>query len=1705
MALDLIGIENVEFYSGHYLDAVLEGDLKLVFDSWRQEHDEKGARLPWDSLNSLADSYFKMVAAAEGERDEVERWQVVRDFHAHLIAALGYERRPADEVLDGNVVCPVLLSLQRSGNPFLWIVEAPFAAESDDDPMAATPLREQLQDDEESVELPRGEADSVASWSEIFGKRLFQLDHAPRWVIFLAGREVVLVERNKWPQGRLLRFDLGELFSRRQGKALRAMAGLLHRDVLAPETGLCLHDTLDESSHKHAFAVSGDLKHGVRRAVELLANEAVYYRREVQRLGVFNEDELAPKLTSECLTYLYRLLFLFYVEARGGELGVVPMKSDAYRQGYSLETLRDLELVPLATEQSRNGYFLQDSLRTLFRILNDGFPEDAGQSRMLAIDDLHHDTFEIAALNSPLFDDTRLEILKGVRFRNQVVQEVLQLLSLSAEKKSKKRGRISYAQLGINQLGAVYEGLLSYTGFFAAEDLYEVASEKDCKALSGKPAAEREALKTYFVPASKIGDYKDTEIVKDENGKKVVHPKGAFIFRLSGRNREKSASYYTPEVLTRCLVKYALKELLWEEAGEGEKPKRKKTADEILALTICEPAMGSSAFLIEAVDQLADAYLEARQEERGEQIAPEQYQYEKRRVKARLATNNCYGVDLNPTAVELAKVSLWLATMYEGEKCPWFGLRLATGNSLVGARREVFKTADVTRKGTKKNPNWLGLAPEKVPLYHGPDGPPIDEHWMPPSRPKGTIYHFLLPAEGMAAFNKDKVIKEIAPESVKHIKQWRKEFCAKFGKTDAERLERLSDAVDRLFAQVVRERVLATSETSDRIPVWGEEVGEEKQGRLLVRDQERVQAALESNSSAFRRLELVMDAWCALWFWPIDRAYLLPDRASWIAQLELILVGDVTNEVLWEQTEMFPDLTRKLQAELPLRKKVAGAVDVSVSTEEEEQTSSGRLRRLREIADSLRERRAGYAEECGVADVVAILGADEALGTAREVAGRLRFHHWDLRFAEVLASRGGFDLSLGNPPWVKLQWQEGGVLSDYEPLLEIRSVSASEIAKRRAEQLADDVALHAYLAEFVEMDGVQNYLNSHQNYPLLKRVQTNSYKCFLTRGWNIGSGEGVLAYLHPEGVYDDPKGGVLRRALYPRLGHHYQFINEGHLFAEVHNLTKYSMNVYRSVRADPVFQHMSNLFHPRTIDASWEHDGRGPVPGIKDEADEFDATGHRNRLIAVRREQLALFASLYDKPKTPALEARLPVVHSREIVRVLGRFADQPRKLGDIKDQCFTTVMFDETYAQRDGTIRRETRYPKDVSEWILQGPHFYVGNPFNKTPNEGCSSNRDYTSIDLTAIPDDYLPRTNYVPACEPAEYARRIPKWKGRPVTEFYRHVHREMVGPTAERTLISSVAPPGCAHINTVFGVAFATCSTLLFFSGLLTSIPIDFFIRSTGKGHVNDSLIARVPFPESREFEGAILRRALSLYCLTETYRDLWDAQVEVAPSRLTVVDPRADWRHQAESLWSRNSAVRNDLTRRQVLLELDVLSSLALGLSIEELVAIYRVQFPIVQQYERERLHDQHGRIVPIHKTASGNPAVNLVEVASILKEQVGFDAHAEYYPDESSTLELMRQKVRLGKREADVLGVPERCTMADLLAETEVCWSDEDHPEGRPVRLMGLRYTDPGLEPRMERVYPTPWTRCDREADYRQAWAEFERRLGKKMPGGTPL
>ena len=337
-------------------------------------------------------------------------------------------------------------------------------------------------------EAPPPEALLRETWDEVVTRRVFGQDHPPRWVLVFSFSRVLLIERGKWTHNRLLRFDLDEILGRRDDATLKAAAALLHRDCLLPPDGRSLLDSLDENSHKHAFAVSEDLKYALRESIELIGNEAVRYLREVLKDKVYDrpDDALAGRLGLECLRYMYRLLFLFYIEARP-DLGYAPMDSETYLKGYSLEHLRDLEMVRLTTDESLDGYYLHHAVQTLFGLIRDGFDgtQRGGAPDLLAAGPgarLHHG-FRIRALDSALFRAGSTPLLDRVKLRNRVLQRVVRLMSLTRPAKGRRgrRGRISYAQLGINQLGAVYEALLSYRGFFAEEDLYEVKKAGDLR------------------------------------------------------------------------------------------------------------------------------------------------------------------------------------------------------------------------------------------------------------------------------------------------------------------------------------------------------------------------------------------------------------------------------------------------------------------------------------------------------------------------------------------------------------------------------------------------------------------------------------------------------------------------------------------------------------------------------------------------------------------------------------------------------------------------------------------------------------------------------------------------------------------------------------------------------------------------------------------------------------------------------------------------------------------------------------------------------------------------------------------------------------------------------------------------------------------------------------------------------------------------
>lgn len=872
MALPGIANEN-EFYSAHYLDAILTEDLKQVSKRWQAaatlkdgdgdgDEDSTAGKSPDRALGSLRKDYFSLQDRM-ARADDDEKLALQREFFQTLLPILGYTWQPQVKALDDETLIPIVAEVARSnGLPQLWVLEGFNPTGEPTDVLSLPALDPQVLQERWDLGttdpllggVPVGRGGSASAKDkptpspsqegkddttlEDLLDPIFALENPPRWVILISIDQIVLIDRHKWAASRLLRFDLQELLNERDPSALLAAATLLHREHTCPTEGSSLLDDLDENSHRHAYSVSEDLKFALRQAIELLGNEVIYYRKEVAKKRVYStadqkaegEREIDPnQLKVECLRWVYRLLFVFYIEARP-ELGYIPLGSDVYREGYSLEALRDLEQTEFVTQVDENGTFIDRSIRRLFTLLWEGYPiqKEVQREFDLANPSTHppihsegplHNTFRLPALKSHLFDPARTPMLNQVKFRNSVLRQVLELMSLSRPGKG-RRGRISYAQLGVNQLGEVYEGLLSLSAFLAEEDLYEVKPAGD--------ADDRSELEVgYFVPKSRLEEFKPEEFVKDPvTGQKPrLHPRGKFLFRLAGRDRTKSASYYTPKSLTECLVKYALKELL-----------KDKTADEILTLTVCEPAMGSAAFLNEVIDQLAAAYLERKQEELGERIPHDRITLETQKVKMRLADRNVYGIDKNPIAMELAEVSLWLNCIY-GEAAadpadpdlrglqdlgglglpggssqvfvPWFGLQLHCGNSLIGARRQVYSRQQVTglRRGQAQ---WHTYDPERIPLGE--------------ALPTDAIFHFLLGDPGMANYT-DKVIKAMEPEAIAQIRQWQTGFAkTELTAEQADYAVRLSRRIHDLWVSYAGELAQIRERTTDPLVVWGQSI-----------------------------------------------------------------------------------------------------------------------------------------------------------------------------------------------------------------------------------------------------------------------------------------------------------------------------------------------------------------------------------------------------------------------------------------------------------------------------------------------------------------------------------------------------------------------------------------------------------------------------------------------------------------------------------------------------------------------------------------------------------------------------------------------------------------------------------------------------------------------------------------------------------------
>ncbi|WP_425259799.1 class I SAM-dependent DNA methyltransferase [Rubrivivax sp. RP6-9] len=1686
------GIANEnEFYSHHYLAEVFKGDIKTRLEAWEaaeSEHPGEDAfRAPHKRLQSWAQKWFSLRGQVARGHDEAERWQLFTQLQAGLLQAMGYDAPPKAPVVH-ELVPGLPLPLWHLLPPRLAIIPAYQPGAENEDLLDHRLLSLHLGGQPVPPAMQR------ETWAELLSDAVFGAEQPPRYVLLLGLDHWLLLDRYKWPNNRALRFDWGDILDRKDADTLKACAALLHKDCFAPGEGGSLLESLDENAHKHAFGVSEDLKYALREAIELLGNEAARQLDEQasgSKKSVYSgQYKLDPsQLSLECLRLVYRLLFMFYIEARP-ELGYVPIaRSEVYLKGYSLESLRDLELQPLTSPRAHDGHYFDATLRRLFKLVAEGCGLGPATQQLSPTVAGAKEVFALAPLDSRLFDDATLPLLNKVRFPNHLWQRVIRLMSLSrGQGRGRRSGRVSYQLLSINQLGAVYEALLSYRGFFAADDLYEVkpapkrgrAAPADADADeddegpededdSDKPSAwgrrgggaqnsEADKLENaWFVPAGRLAEYHEDERVYDIDGnghrKLRLYPKGSFIYRLAGRDRQKSASYYTPQVLTQCLVKYALKELLAPENG------RVKKADDILTLTVCEPAMGSAAFLNEAVNQLADAYLERKQAEEGRRIPHDEYAQELQKVRMVLADRNVFGVDLNPVAVELAEVSLWLNAIY-GEptqdkdgnplplkpaRVPWFGYQLFAGNSLIGARRQVYRATSVVR-GAK--PAWYEEPPRRVMAAE--------------PRRADDIWHFLLPDPGMADYA-DKDAKKLYPEDFERLKRWRRAFTAPLSSVEVGRLQQLSTVVQELWDEHTKALARDRARTEDPLDVWPHRKGRHDEPGPLSRAQKeaiRREGLLNEDgdlATPFRRLKLVMDYWCALWFWPIAESASLPSREAWWLEVGAILEGNVVDVTEQPGLDLQPATDEPPAPWVPEGQ--------GTFTGFESQLSLQQAAEAPQLRDRYGQLRIGRLRD-----------AFPRVGQVEAIAARRRFMHWELCFADVLVQRGGFDLLLGNPPWLKVDWNEAGVLGEFNPLFAIRSFSATELAKQREKAFAGHPGLRAaWTAELEEAEGTQDFLKAVQNYPLLAGMKANLYKCFMPLAWGLNSTQGVTGLLHPEGPYDDPNGGELREALYARLRRHFQFVNELALFAEVHHLTKYSINVYGTRRTTSAFDHLANLFAPSTVDACYLHDGSGAVGGYKNDLGQWNTAGHLLRIVRVDDAALAVFAQLYDEPGTPARRARLPALHAQTLSNVLAKLANCKRRIGSLGGELRTfDVVFDETQAQKAKLLRKREPadgFAKTTGTLVLSGPHYHVSNPYYKTPREVCRANGHYDIVNHHDAPAEFLPRSSYLPGDDKDGYAASLPRVLWAPpseagpslLTDHYPLLHRRRLAQSGERTLIPAVAPQGAVAVNSSVTSVFRHPNDLLGANATLSSVPLDFLVKTTGRGDLYGVDLLRLPLT-CTNFPSALARSA-ALTCLTAHYASLWEAAYSVAfadESWSQPTNPRLPqgfWVNLSDT-WTRSCALRSDYARRMALVEIDVLVAQALGLTLEELLLIYRVQFPVMQGYERDTWYDINGRIV--FTNSKGLIGVGLPRKGGAKTPKTRIQ------PPEG--------RVREGNLGWEDLYKDGQWLVPDGTVVTQ--WVSDD--------------TLPGGPRTVERRYVAPFARADREADYRTAWAFFE-------------
>lgn len=489
---------------------------------------------------------------------------------------------------------------------------------------------------------------------------------------------------------------------------------------------------LFDRSLKFQDEVTDALGEQVRRAVEVLIQ--TLDKADQDRDRELLHDVKESELYEAALTVMMRLVFLLSAEERG----LLLMGDERYEANYALSTLR-MQLRKESEEILERRWDAWSRLLAIFRAVFGG---------------IEHENLRLPALGGSLFDPDRFPFLegraKGSNWRTDAatplpIDNRTVLLLLEAIQQFQGR-TLSYRALDVEQIGYVYEGLLERTVKRTDEVTLELDATKSAKTpwvklaeldsarldgvarlaelLQERSGSSASRVRNDLVKAvddtladrlltACQGDTKLRDRVKpyahllrtDPWGYPLVYPSGAFIV-TTGSDRRETGTHYTPKSLTEAIVTETLTPVAYVGPAEGM-PRDQwvlKSPAELLDLKICDPAMGSGAFLVQACRWLSDRLVEAWSQveatgktvsvdgevlEAGVAKEPLPRDSEARTVIARrLIAERClYGVDVNPLAVELAKLSIWLVTLAKGRPFGFLDHNLRSGDSLLGIHR----------------------------------------------------------------------------------------------------------------------------------------------------------------------------------------------------------------------------------------------------------------------------------------------------------------------------------------------------------------------------------------------------------------------------------------------------------------------------------------------------------------------------------------------------------------------------------------------------------------------------------------------------------------------------------------------------------------------------------------------------------------------------------------------------------------------------------------------------------------------------------------------------------------------------------------------------------------------------------------------------------------------------------------------------------